>query len=152
MAKRITQTIRRDVVDATTGEVITMDTQKTFTEKVNPEKFYMTFIDYISPIYQLNSEVARRMLDWMCEHAIFNTGIVDLSTSKRQQMCSELKLANNQVTNNLKKLKDLNLISGEKGTFKINPEIFWKGELSVRRKELLENKDLKVSFELIDRD
>ena len=152
MAKRITQTIRRDVVDATTGEVITMDTQKTFTEKVNPEKFYMTFIDYISPIYQLNSEVARRMLDWMCEHAIFNTGIVDLSTSKRQQMCSELKLANNQVTNNLKKLKDLNLISGEKGTFKINPEIFWKGELSVRRKELLENKDLKVSFELIDRE
>ncbi len=152
MAKRITQTIRRDVVDATTGEVITMDTQKTFTEKVNPEKFYMTFIDYISPIYQLNSEVARRMLDWMCEHAIFNTGIVDLSTSKRQQMCSELKLANNQVTNNLKKLKDLNLISGEKGTFKINPEIFWKGELSVRRKELLENKDLKVSLELIDRD
>lgn len=152
MAKRITQTIRRDVVDATTGEIITMDTQKTFTEKVNPEKFYMTFIDYISPIYQLNSEVARRMLDWMCEHAIFNTGIVDLSTSKRQQMCSELKLANNQVTNNLKRLKDLNLISGEKGTFKINPEIFWKGELSVRRKELLENKDLKVSFELIDRD
>lgn len=151
MAKRITQTIQRDVVDLTTGEIITVDSQKTFTEKVNPEKFYMTFIDYVAPIYQLHSEVARRMLDWMCEHAAFNTGIVDLSTSKRQQMCTELNLANNQVTNNLKKLKDLDLISGEKGTFKINPEIFWKGELSVRKKELLENKDLKVSFELIDR-
>jgi predicted transcriptional regulator len=151
MAKRITQTIQRDIVDLTTGEIITVDSQKTFTEKVNPEKFYMTFIDYVAPIYQLHSEVARRMLDWMCEHAAFNTGIVDLSTSKRQQMCTELNLANNQVTNNLKKLKDLDLISGEKGTFKINPEIFWKGELSVRKKELLENKDLKVSFELIDR-
>ena len=66
-------------------------------------------------------------------------------------MCTELGLANNQVTNNLKKLKDLNLISGDKGSFIINPEIFWKGELAVRKKELLENKDLKVSFELIDR-
>lgn len=151
MAKKITQTIQREIIDVETGESIKIDSQKIFTEKVNPDKFYMTFIDYIAPLYQLRSEVARRMLDWMCEHAIFNTGIVDLSTSKRQQMCTELGLANNQVTNNLKKLKDLNLISGDKGSFIINPEIFWKGELAVRKKELLENKDLKVSFELIDR-
>lgn len=151
MAKRITQTIQRDIIDVTTGEVIKMDSQKTFTEKVNPEHFYMTFIDYIAPLYQLRSEVARRMLDWMCEHATFNTGVVDLSTFKRQQMCNELGLANNQVTNNLKKLKDLNLISGDKGNFIINPEIFWKGELAVRKKELLENKDLQISFKLIDK-
>lgn len=152
MAKKITQTISREIVDVNTGEVITMDTQKTFTEKVNPERFYMTFIDYIAPLYQLRSEVARRMLDWMCEHAAFNTGIVDLSTSKRQQMCTDLGLANNQVTNNLKKLKDLNLISGEKGSFKINGEIFWKGDLPTRRKELLDKKSLEVSFKLIDDD
>ena len=151
MAKRITQTIQRDIIDVTTGEVIKMDSQKTFTEKVNPEHFYMTFIDYIAPLYQLRSEVARRMLDWMCENATVNTGVVDLSTFKRQQMCNELGLANNQVTNNLKKLKDLNLISGDKGNFIINPEIFWKGELAVRKKELLENKDLQISFKLIDK-
>lgn len=152
MAKRITQTVQREIIDSSTGEVLKVDSQKTFTERVNPERFYMTFIDYIAPIYQLHSEVARRMLDWMCEHAAFNTGIVDLSTSKRQQLCQDLNLANNQVTNNLKKLKDLNLINGEKGTFTVNPEIFWKGDLSTRRQELLKDKDLKVSFELIDKE
>jgi hypothetical protein len=83
MAKRITQTIQREIIDVNTGESVKVDTQKTFTEKINPEHFYMTFIDYIAPLYQLHSEVARRMLDWMCEHAEYNTGIVDLSTSKR---------------------------------------------------------------------
>lgn len=149
--KRITQTIQREIVDVNTGKLLKIDSQKTFTEKVNPEHFYMTFIDYVAPLYQLRSEVARRMLDWMCERAAYNTGIVDLSTSKRQQMCLDLQIANNQVTNNLKKLKDLNLISGDKGTFTINPEIFWKGDLSVRRKELLENQDLQISFKLVER-
>lgn len=149
MAKKITQTIQREIVDVNTGELVKVDTQKTFTEKVNSEHFYMTFIDYIAPIYQLRSEVARRMLDWMCEHAGYNTGIVDLSTSKRQQMCTDLEIANNQITNNLKKLKDLNLITGEKGTFTVNPEIFWKGDATSRR-EVLKDKSLKVSFELID--
>jgi hypothetical protein len=148
MAKRITQTIQREIVDVNTGELVKVDTQKTFTEKINPEHFYMTFIDYIAPLYQLHSEVARRMLDWMCEHAEYNTGIVDLSTSKRQQMCSELSLANNQVTNNLKKLKDLNLITGDKGSFTVNPEIFWKGDAQ-SRKDLLQNKSLQVSVEIV---
>lgn len=66
-------------------------------------------------------------------------------------MSQDLGIANNQITNNLKILKDLNIISGEKGTFKINSEIFWKGELSIRRKELLENKNLQISFELVDK-
>lgn len=148
MAKKITQTIQREIVDVTTGELVKVDTQKTFTEKINPEHFYMTFIDYIAPLYQLHSEVARRILDWMCEHAEYNTGVVDLSTSKRQQMCSELNLANNQITNNLKKLKDLNLITGDKGSFTVNPEIFWKGDAQTR-KDILNNKSLQVSFEIV---
>ena len=148
MAKRITQTIQKEIVDINTGELVKVDTQKTFTEKVNSEKFYMTFLDYIAPLYKLRSEVARRILDWMCENAGFNTGTVILSTSERQQMCKDLDLTSNQVTNNLKKLKDLNLITGEKGTFTLNPEIFWKGDAQTR-KQVLEGKSLKISYELI---
>lgn len=145
--KKITQTIQREVVDSQTGEIITYDSQKTFTEKINPERFYMTFIDYVAPLYKLHSEVARKILDWMCEHAGFNTGIVDLSTSKRQQMCEDLSITTAQISNNLKKLKDLNLINGDKGAFTINPEIFWKGDASTR-KQILEGKSLKVSFKI----
>lgn len=141
------QTFTSEILDKETGELVTLETQKVFTEKINPEHFYMTFIDYVAPIYQLHSEVARKMLDWMCENAGFNTGIVDLSTSKRNQMCKDLEITTNQVTNNLKKLKDLKLISGDKGTFTVNPEIFWKGDAKSRR-DILAGKEFEVTFKI----
>lgn len=149
MAKRITQTIQREIVDVTTGEVVKVDTQKTFTEKVSPESFYMTFIGYMSPLFNLHSDVARSVLDWMCMRAEYNSGVVDLSASKRQKMCQDLSITSNQVTNNLRKLKELGLITGEKGEFTINPEIFWKGDTKTRQ-QVLEGKSLKVSFEIVD--
>lgn len=149
MAKRITQTIQREIVDVTTGEVVKVDTQKTFTEKIAPESFYMTFINYMSPLFNLNSDVARNVLDWMCIRAEYNTGIIRLSTTDRVDMCSDLSITNNQITNSLKKLRDLNLITGEKGKFTINPEIFWKGDTKTRQ-QVLEGKSLKVSFELVE--
>jgi hypothetical protein len=149
MAKRITQTIQREIVDVTTGELVKVDTQKTFTEKISPDNFYMTFIGYMSPLFNLHSDVARSILDWMCMRAEYNSGVVDLSTSKRQKMCSDLSITSNQVTNNLKKLKELGLITGDKGEFTINPEIFWKGDTKTRQ-QVLEGKSLKVSFELVE--
>lgn len=149
MAKRITQTIQREIVDVTTGELVKVDTQKTFTEKISPDNFYMTFIGYMSPLFNLHSDVARSILDWMCMRAEYNSGVVALSTSKRQKMCSDLSITSNQVTNNLKKLKELGLITGEKGEFTINPEIFWKGDTKTRQ-QVLEGKSLKVSFELVE--
>ena len=149
MAKRITQTIQREIVDVTTGELVKVDTQKTFTEKISPDNFYMTFIGYMSPLFNLHSDVARSILDWMCMRAEYKSGVVDLSTSKRQKMCSDLSITSNQVTNNLKKLKELGLITGEKGEFTINPEIFWKGDTKTRQ-QVLEGKSLKVSFELVE--
>ena len=149
MAKRITQTIQREIIDVTTGELVKVDTQKTFTEKISPDNFYMTFIGYMSPLFNLHSDVARSILDWMCMRAEYNSGVVDLSTSKRQKMCSDLSITSNQVTNNLKKLKELGLITGEKGEFTINPEIFWKGDTKTRQ-QVLEGKALKVSFEIVE--
>jgi hypothetical protein len=149
MAKRITQTIQREIVDVTTGGVVKVDTQKTFTEKVSPESFYMTFIGYMSPLFNLHSDVARSILDWMCMRAEYNSGVVDLSASKRQKMCQDLSITSNQVTNNLRKLKELGLITGDKGEFTINPEIFWKGDTKTRQ-QVLEGKSLKVSFEIVD--
>lgn len=149
MGKRIIQTIQREIVDVNTGELVKVDSQKTFTEKVSPDRFYMTFLDYTIPLQELNSIKARQLLDWMCNEAQYNTGIVLLPASIRQKVCENLVISNNQLTNLLKTLKDLNLITGEKGTFTINPEIFWKGD-AISRKEILKNKLLKVSFELID--
>jgi hypothetical protein len=43
----------------------------------------------------------------------------------------------------LRLLKKLGLISGEKGKFQINPQIFWKGDTKTRREK---NEELKITF------
>ena len=50
-----------------------------------------------------------------------NTGWVHLSPALRREMMSELDLKTNTISNNLRYLKDANIISGEDGSFMINP-------------------------------
>lgn len=140
------QTTLTEVVDRETGEVVQSELSKTYSTKVKEDAFYMTFIDYISPFYKLNSDNARKILVWMCEHAEWNTGKVSLTAASRAQMAEEINICPNTITNNLKKLKDLELIYGERGEFQINPQIFWKGELAVRR-QMLKDKELQVTFQ-----
>lgn len=112
-------------VDYTTGELIEtqIETSKTFTKKIDKDKFFMTFVDFISPLYQLKSDTAKSVLSIMCCMAEYNTGKVTLSTAKRNDICNELKISPNTLTNCLKNLKDLKIIEGEKGEFEINPAI-----------------------------
>lgn len=148
MTKRITQTIQREIVDINTGEIVKVDTQKTFTEKINPEQFYHTYLDYVAPLYDLRSEVAHRILVWMCVHAEYNTGKVLLPTAVRDEMQAELQICNNSLTNNLKRLKDLKIITGDRGVFYINPAIFWKGD-ATSRTQAIDGKSIEVSFRII---
>ena len=62
-------------------------------------------------------------------------------------MAEEINVSPNTITNNLKVLKDNNLISGEKGEFLINPQVFWKGELKEREK-LLKDNDVQIIFKI----
>ena len=107
----------------------------------------MTFIDYIAPLFNLKSDAAKNVLNWMCCHAEYNTGKVQLTTNPRDLACEELGMKSNSLSNHLKKLKDLNLISGEKGDFIINPKIFWKGDTATRNK-LLSDNEVKVIFKI----
>lgn len=136
---------QREVINPETGEIVTIETSKTFTTKITEDQFYMTFVNFLSPIYDLKPERAKDLLIWMLQHAEFNTGIVNLPTATRKVIVEELQMSNNSITNYLKVLKDKKLISGENGVFTINPQIFWKGELAAR-KQLLKNKNIQIVF------
>ena len=69
--QQVTQT---QTVDLSTGEIVQYDTTKTYTRKIESESFYMTFIDYIAPLYNLKSDAAKNVLNWMCCDAEYNTG------------------------------------------------------------------------------
>lgn len=60
----------------------------------------------------------------MCKHAEWNTGKVSLTTADRKEITKTFNLTNNSITNYLRKLKELKLISGENGSYVINPQIF----------------------------
>lgn len=145
--KKLIHSTETQMVNTETGEMITIETSKTFSKKTETDKFYMTFIDFAAPLFNLKSDTAKSVLCWMCNKVEYNTGKVHLTTNTRRELCAELEISSNTLTNTLKKLKDLNLISGEKGDFIINPQILWKGDLQTRD-SMLKLEEIKVTFDL----
>lgn len=134
----------KEFLDKDTGEIFAMETSKTWTAKQSVEQFYMTFIDMYSSLFsKIHSEKAKDVLTWMCMNAEFNTGRVLITPIIREELCKQLSVSSAALSTHISLLKKLNLINGSKGTFFINPEIFWKGELSVRNKLL---KDGNITF------
>lgn len=139
-----------EIVDATTGEVLTYQTKKVIKEKINSENFYMIYTDYCNRLYRISSGVAHNVFTWLCAHAEFNTGRVFLATAVRESLIKELEISDSQLTHALRVLKKNGVIAGERGLFTINPEIFWKGDQKLRRDELLKDKELKITYEIVD--
>lgn len=127
------------------GKELILEDSKTFREKISEDSFYMVFIDYISPFFKIKSDSAKNLLIWLCNNAEFNTGKVSLTTKDRKELASKFKITNSAISRNLKILKDKKLISGDDGSFVIIPQVFWKGESSVRRK-ILANSEFVVQF------
>lgn len=147
MAKNFNQVIVKEYVDPETGEILSYESEKTFTQKIDKDKFYITYIDFIAPFFQLKSAKAKDLLIWMCNNAEFNTGRVLLNPAIRDQIAKDLDTTSGSITNHLKALKDLNLISGERGSFTINPKIFWKGDEKAR-KAFMNEKEIQIKFSI----
>lgn len=147
MAKNFNQVVVKEYVDKDTGEILSYESEKTFTQKIEKDKFYITYIDFIAPFFKLKSAKAKDLLIWMCNNAEFNSGRVLMPTEIRDQISKELDMSANGITNNLKSLKDLNLISGERGVFTINPQVFWKGDEKAR-KAFMNEQEIKIKFSI----
>jgi len=135
-----------DVVDSETGEVRSTETTKVF--KINmgkQEEFFMTFCNYMSSFYELKYADDIKIIIKFNEWAEFDTGTVDLTPKKRLEITTDLGIRNDSISKSLRRLLDKGLISGNRGSYIINPIIFWKGD-KAKRKELLESEGLKVMF------
>lgn len=135
------------VLDPSTGEYAEIETVKRQKIKVESDGFYMTFIDYTAPFFELKNGTAKSVLAMLCNMAQFNTGIVSLSATDRTNICKSLNISNTTLTNSLKELCNKKLLQGEKGKYQINAQIFWKGDL-LSRKALLETKEFQITFSI----
>lgn len=149
----IEQTYVTEFVDKETGEVLQYESKKVCKKKVNSENFYMVFFDYFKNFNSLRrSAVNNNVLNELCKRAEFNTGIVNMSQKIRDAICTEFGISKTQLSNSLKALREDDLISLDRGEYKVNPQIFWKGDQRIRKEELLKNKKLQVTYEIVDSD
>ena len=130
-------------VDKNTGEVLTV--HKEFSIKVKQDEFIMFYVKSLASLFEIPQGKELYTFILLSTIAEYNTGEVNISAAKRKLLCEQLNVTSTQFSNHLKTLNKLGLISGTKGLYYINPEIFWKGENSVRN-EYLKNKGFKVTL------
>lgn len=112
------------VVNPETGELGTIEKRKKYSVTLDSDPFYMVFIDYIAPLFSLTNATSKNVLSILCTKAAFNTGKVSLSTADRNEIMETLNIKKTALSNSLKELTDKKLISGSKGSYIINPQIF----------------------------
>lgn len=129
-------------VDKETGEVTVIE--KTFSIKKAPQdEFFMTYIQNMKGFFNINSIVDVKILGSFCTIAEYNTGKVGLYSAIRKRICSDLGIAQSQLSRSITSLKKLNLITGSDGEFFINPMVFWKGD-NKRRSEVIKDRGLQI--------
>jgi|ERR1051325_1059634 predicted transcriptional regulator len=131
------------------GRVITTETRKTFSVKIDQDEFYMSYIEQMSGFFKLTSATDIKILTIICGYAEFNTGKVNLTTIRREEICDTLSIKNSQISRSLKSLKDKGLISIRKDELEVNPMVFWKGTNETRNKMLKESGlEIKIKFQI----
>jgi hypothetical protein len=143
--KRLINEKTIDVVDQNTGEVITCTTSKSYSIKTDTDEFYMSFIEFMQPFFDLQSTTDKNLIAKLCTRAEYNTGKVRITAQDRIDLTKELEVDKSTLSRSIKKLVEKQLISGERGIYFINPLIFWKGDTKTRS-ELLK-KGLSITME-----
>lgn len=146
MAKGIfTETVVTERCDEY-GVIIKETKSKTWTQnKAGEDPFFFTYINSVSWIYGLKSLVTIKVLYKLLEGANYNKNTVDISSAKRAEIIKDLDISSVSFSNAIKQLVDLKILTGQKGSYKIDEAFFWKGDRKTR--EDLSKAKLKITME-----
>ena len=124
-----------ETVDRRTGEITTV--RKTFAVKTKTkEEFFMVFLSGLNAICSLSRPSDIKILACLCERAEYNTGTVRLTPEDRQSIMKKLDIKPQAFSNSLSRLKKAGLVAGDRGSYEVNPQHFWKGETNERERLL----------------
>jgi hypothetical protein len=149
MAKKVFESLV-EVTNKDSGE--TTEVRKSVTVSTQGgDKFFMTFIESLSSFYRVSNITDAKLLAKMCSLVEYNSYRVLIPKAVRKEITDELEISPQTMTNSLKRLKDVNLVTGEDGSFEINPNLFWKGSTKERDKILRDKgMDIKIKFMIED--
>lgn len=134
--KQVIREESTEIVDSYTGEIVKESVSKTFTIKKDIEPFFLTYSKYMSVLYNLTSFTAVKILWKFLERSTYNTGEVLIPAGKKKRIIEELNISVSIYDKSLVILKNAGIISGEKGCYKINPELHWRGDYKTRERLL----------------
>lgn len=137
--------LKNETVFAENGSVAS---SKTYSIKVtNSEEFYFTFISYFKPMLRIKHIVDVHVLTKFCMLMEYDSTKVLLPTQRRKDICEELKIQTTHLSNSIKRLKVLGIMTGDGGIYEINPYLVWKGKTDTRDKLLREEGlEIKLKF------
>ena len=108
--------------------------QKEFTVKSSSsEEFFITFLSGLNSITDLVRPSDVKVLALLCTKANPVNGIVELSVNARSTMTKSLDMTQQSFSNALLRLRQANLLEGERGDFEVHPQNFWRGSLEDRQ-------------------
>lgn len=135
-------------VDSVTGELIKYTIDKRFSIKVDStDQFFMTFIQFMGPYYEIRYADDYKVLGKLNSMAALNTGEIVLSAQRRAELSVELKISQPQISRSIARLKELKLIFGERGTYTIASEIFWRGGTTERIPLANKQRSVTIDFD-----
>lgn len=148
--------ITRHIVKSADGTEEIFEDEKAVKHNTATDPFYMTFLNYVKWLYGIKGVAPMKVLIHMMNIAEFNTGKVVLAAGEKLNMRETLGISevslygaiNHLVEQGLiKRTQVVNPDTGEihekKGEFLINPELFWKGDLSKRGELIVIFKSVK---------
>jgi len=113
------------------------------------DSFYLIYFKMLKTFYEIKLIKDVYLLFRLCEMAEYNTGKISLSIQDRSDLCDLISLRKEHLSAGLKRLSELGLISGSRGSYIINQSIFWKGDKETRNKVLKERGiDFTIRFKL----
>jgi hypothetical protein len=104
---------------------------------IKKEKAIQVYYENLMPFYKIRYNSTINVLWSIMAKLEYDTAMVHLTPSRRLEICNDLDVSNQSISNALFELKKLYVISGNNGDFMINPAIFWYGKKETRISMLL---------------
>ena len=144
MRKYTTKAYKGHRVDPETGEILEYS-ECIEVIKEETEPFFLTYSRQILALYGKSVfNITTKVFYKLLEFAEYNTGKVYMNASRVKEIMEVCGISKASYYRAVKELKDAGLISGDKDTYAIAVNMFWKGDRKAR--EELKNAKLKISF------
>ena len=128
----------KEFIDARTGEVQRIETAKIHTHKIKSiDENICIYNEYLQRDLNLKSYLAFKLLCELCNRGDWDTCKVVVGTAERIDICNKIGASSKNWSRLISDLKKSGAISGDKGTYYINPKYMWKGSAE-KRKELID--------------